>query len=65
MQKSETGAAVPRHMARQHGKAFCDLFNTTRRNQHPQVNSKTGLMKDQTGKFETVMVPKKRVLLPA
>ena len=65
MQKSETGAAVPRHMARQQGKAVCDLFNTTKRNQHPQANPKTGRLKDRTGEFQTVVVLKKRVLLPA
>lgn len=59
MQHGETGAALPRHLARQRGKAVCNTHN----NGSPATewtNRHTGKALDRTGTFAIELRPKKK-----
>ncbi len=58
MQHGETGAALPRNLSRQRGKAVCDLHNQAQST--GWVNPKTGKSLDRHGTFEIVRVPLKK-----
>ena len=62
MQHGETGAPLPRHLARQVGKKCCDNHN------HPVptdwINHRTGKLLDRTGTFECEVKKKRLAKLP-
>ena len=60
MQHGETGAPLPRNVARQRGRELCKAHNTEVKKSTKWMDARTGRSQDTTGTFKVVRKPAKK-----